>query len=444
MSNHHLTREQILAFMLGTPEDNDAVWAHIQQCDECWEVYEDLAKSDTLATVMRSALEHVDDDFDLDELWRGVEADADSEERDARAADALILQLAQHPYHEWMGIVGANPQACTAALVQGLIDAATPELDRNPDNALVLLNVAEMVAYTLDTKASLRSRGYVWKQRSNAYRMAARYDDSIDAAYVSEQLFAELREPDSNFEIGQARYAMAATLTKVDRFPAALRTLKGARELLEEYGESAPLAKVMMLEAVILMQQGDVRVARETLRELLPVEERLGQQLEVGRVRFNIAECNLRLGELDAAMDDAAGAIEIFRSLGNAAEQKRTEWTMVMIRIARGEEAARDLEPIASFYEQSGMPGEAGFVTLDLTEYLLKNEEWAKAEFLARGLVNLFIAAGVTLASVNALHFLRTAVENREATTETVRYIRTYVSADDPERPFEPPILRPN
>ena len=46
---------------------------------------------------------------------------------------------------------------------------------------------------------------------------------------------------------------------------------------------------------------------------------------------------------------------------------------------------------------------------------------------LARSLVTLFTAAGVTLASVNALDFLRRAVENREATAATVRYIRDYI-----------------
>ena len=109
-----------------------------------------------------------------------------------------------------------------------------------------------------------------------------------------------------------------------------------------------------------------------------------------------------------------------------------------------GEEAARELDRIAGTYQAMGMPGEAGFATLDVTELLLKNEDWTEAEFLARGLVNLFTAAGVTLASVNALHFLRTAVENREATADTVRYVRTYVAADNPDRPFQPPVVNPN
>jgi hypothetical protein len=47
----------------------------------------------------------------------------------------------------------------------------------------------------------------------------------------------------------------------------------------------------------------------------------------------------------------------------------------------------------------------------------------------------------VTLASVRALEYLRRSVENRQATAETVRYVRTYVTADDPARPFDPPLV---
>jgi hypothetical protein len=91
------------------------------------------------------------------------------------------------------------------------------------------------------------------------------------------------------------------------------------------------------------------------------------------------------------------------------------------------------------------MPGEAGFVNLDLTAELLERGEWTEAEILARELVTLFTAAGVTLASVNALHYLLTAVKNREATVATIRYIRKYVAADgDPARPFAPPESTPN
>jgi hypothetical protein len=116
-----------------------------------------------------------------------------------------------------------------------------------------------------------------------------------------------------------------------------------------------------------------------------------------------------------------------------------------MIRLARGEREAIDrLYEIAAAYRRLGMPAEAGLVNLDVTAELLEREEWTEAEVLARGLATLFTAAGVTLASVNALHFLRRAVENREATAATVRYIREFIASDNPMRAFAPPENKPS
>jgi tetratricopeptide (TPR) repeat protein len=445
MRDQHLTRREIIAFIEGTVDstDNDVMWAHIEDCTKCADFFDELL---ALSVSEGSVQKHVqDDDADaaISEMLQSLENEAERIEREARAAEAFFVQLAQHPVDKWEAMIGAHPQVCTSALVQRLVDAAG--LERKPEHALVLLSVAEMVAFTLDHVSSLRSRGHVWRQRSNVFRMLARYEEAIDAAIVAEELYADLRQPDTPFEVGQARYAMAITLFEMTRNEAALKTAARARELLGEYGMTAPLAKVMMLEALIRAEQGDVANARDTLRSLLPIEEQLGQAAELGRVRFNLAECNLRLGDLDAATHDARAAIETFRALGNVAEETRGEWTVAMIRLARGEREAIDrLYEVAAIYRGLGMPGEAGFVNLDVTAELLDREEWTKAETLARELVTLFTAARVTLASVNALDYLRRAVENREATASTVRYIRKYIAANDPNRPFDPPATKPN
>jgi tetratricopeptide (TPR) repeat protein len=330
--------------------------------------------------------------------------------------------------------------------VQRLVDAATPELDRKPDHALVLLRIAELVALALDEVASLRWRGHVWKQRSNALRMLGSYGEAIIAAIIAEGFYSTLREPDTQFEIGQARYTMAVAQWKMTRYRDARQTLRSARELLEEYGVSAPLAKVLMLDALIQIEEGDVAPARDVLRELLAIEERLGQHVEIGRVRTNLAECNLRLGDYAAAEVDALAAREIFHALGNVAEQTRSEWTLVMIQIARGDDTDVKalLDHVASTYRTLGMPGEAGFVSLDVAELLLRRQDWTEAEILSRQLVTFFIEAGVTVASINALDYLRRAVENREATADMVQYVREYVAADDPARLFAPPRILPN
>lgn len=450
MKDEHYTRGELLDFIEGCAYDDvsrneAALMAHLDDCEECFRQYEGLVE---LASMLKdpSLRPQTADAADDAELQKNagrqaVRANEDDAEGEAAAADAFLVRLAKEPVRDWEAIVGASPHECTSALAQRLVDLTTPELDRNnPETALLILRVAELVAFALDERASVRARGYVWKQRSNALRRLAQYDKAIEAAILAQELFAELDEPDTPFEVAQARYAMAAAVAKMARFPAALQVLGSARELLREYGTSAPLAKVMMLEAVVLILQGDSATARDVLRALLPIEQELNQPLEVARVRMNIAECNLRLGALDDAMPDAIAAVEAFRALGNTAEEARGEWTVAMIRLARGKSEAIDrLYEIATVYTDLGMPGEAGFVKLDITAERIQREEWIEAETLSRELVALFTAAGVTLASVEALHYLRRAVENREATAATVHYVRDYVTTDNPARPFEPP-----
>jgi tetratricopeptide (TPR) repeat protein len=445
-ADRHLSRLEILEIVEGAVDDaeNDAAQAHITACAHCFKVYEEVL--DLLrVTNDPSTWEPFDEEAErmFAEHRVTLLAMEEDSERDARDADAFLLRIAQEPVANWPTIIGANPHVCTSALAQRLIDLSAPELDRqNPAHALLLLQVAELVAYTLPERVSIRQRGYVWKQRSNALRRLAKYEKAIDAAILAERLFAELDEPDTSFEVGQARYTMAVALVKMMRHPAALQALASARELLHDYGISAPLAKVMMLEAVVRIQQGDVLNARATLRDLLPIEQELALPLEVARVRLNIAECNLRLGALDEATTEAATAIKEFHAAGNVAEETRAHWTVAMIRLARGEhEALMRLYEVAAVYQMLGMPGEEGFVKLDIAAELVEREQWTEAEPLARELVTLFTAAGVTLASVNALHFLRTAVENRTASRDTVLYVRSYVAADSGATPFEPPRL---
>ena len=100
------------------------------------------------------------------------------------------------------------------------------------------------------------------------------------------------------------------------------------------------------------------------------------------------------------------------------AERIRSEWTVAAIHLAMGEHdtALELLQRAAAGFKALGMAADAGFVKLDVTEELLRREEWNEAAVVARELAGLFIAAGVTIASVTALSYLRTAVEGERAT----------------------------
>lgn len=435
----HLDSETLAAYLENDTEiDRAAVEEHLAGCAACRDVRDDLQSRIELLrdpTVWAFADEvGASDDGALAELAEGIERVASA----AVDAEQFYGALLDRPEAEWVGIIAANPRQVTPQLVERFMHATMPELDRDPEHVLALLDIAESVARKLLGAECRLALGHVSKQRSNALRQLARYTDAVEAAMLAEEFYVSV--PNADFDVGQAQYTIAVALFKMTRYSDALAALTRARVTLEDFGTSAPLAKTMMLDAVIRIEQGEVVPARETLERLLPMEERLGQPLEAARVRANLAECSLRLGELDRAVFEAEGAVSAYRSLGNTAEEWRSRWTLAMVRLARNDpRGLPQLHAVAAAFEHLSMVGDAGFVKLDIVEELLRQGSWTAAARIARDLATLFAGAGVTIASVHALTYLREAVDKHDASLETVRYIREYVTADDPSRVFDPP-----
>jgi tetratricopeptide (TPR) repeat protein len=96
--------------------------------------------------------------------------------------------------------------------------------------------------------------------------------------------------------------------------------------------------------------------------------EHLGDEVQQARVLANLAECNLRQGAYDQAMADAQRSVARYRGLRMEIESIRSEWTIGMVLLARGqsEEGLGVLENAASAFETLSMSGDAGFVKLDI------------------------------------------------------------------------------
>jgi tetratricopeptide (TPR) repeat protein len=313
------------------------------------------------------------------------------------------------------------------------------EVKRRPQHAMLLINVAEFVTGSLDIPAIHVCAGDCWKQRANALRHLGKYPESLEAADLAAAFYRLL--PLGDFEIAQALYTRAVTLFKMTHYDEALAVLDSAQELLREFGDTMPLAKTMMLDAAIRFEQGDVAWAERTWLEVVPMLKRFDDRVELARVRANLAECSLKRGRPASALAQAQAAATGFAELQMDAERIRSEWRVAAVLRALGEHdrALELLYSAAAAFRALGMTSDAGFVNLDITEELLRRNEWSEAANIARELAGLFAASGVTLASVTALAYLRTAVEGERATPALVRYVRDYVAADDPARTFSAP-----
>jgi tetratricopeptide (TPR) repeat protein len=439
MKKHvHFGWSAIRAFAEGAQSDRKTMAAEIAQCDVCRATLEEVDDF-LLLFGADTVLQFLDDsqvDADREPLRDALLAHELRVERDVSAADAFFSELMRHPLREWSALLESRRSACTAPLVHRLLLEVGIELDRRPEQALALLNVAELVAFSVEGDESRVALGDVWKQRSNAYRQLGRYEEAVDCARMAEEFYVAVK---SDFDVAQARYTAAAALFKMTRYEDALQKLHAARETLVRFGETAPLAKALMLDAIIRGEQGDVSTAKNVLLDLLPVVRVLKQPLEIARVLANLAECNLRLGLLDDAEINGTDAVAAFAELGNDVEVFRVEWTLAMVGLARGEDTLAALTRIALSFEARGVSGDAGFVRLDIVEELVRREAWQEAQEIVLPLATLFTAAGVSLASVTAIEFLKQAVTGRQATGTVVQYVRRFVADDDPAQTFAPP-----
>jgi tetratricopeptide (TPR) repeat protein len=436
----HPDRTTLAKYMEGDPvTDRPGIATHVTGCAACQSELEELQATFFLHDNVLDFIEARKSDRKRPPEQFDILATRQRMGADAARAESFFGELMRLPIEEWPSAFEANPQHCTEGMVLRLLTEVEIEVKRRPQHAMQLINVAEIVTRSLGIPAIHACAGDCWKQRANALRHLGRYAESLEAADLAAAFYRLI--PLGDFEIGQALYTRAVTLFKMTQYDEALAVLDSAKELLREFGDTMPLAKTLILEACIRFEQGEVEWAERTWIEVVPMLKRFDDRIELARVRANLAECSLKRGRPASALAQAQAAATGFAELQMDAERVRSEWMVAAILRALGEHdrALELLYSAAVAFRALGMSSDAGFVSLDITEELLRRNEWTEAANIARELAGLFTSAGVTLASVTALSYLRTAVEGERATPALVRYVRDYVAADDPSRTFSAP-----
>ena len=438
--SEHPDRTTLAKYLDGDPAaDRQALATHLAGCGGCQNELESLQATFRLHGNVLDFIESRKSDRKRPPEQFDILVTRQRMGAEAARAESFFGELMRLPIEEWPNTFEQNPHQRTEGMVLRLLTEVEIEVKRRPQHAMQLINVAEIVTGSLDIPAIHVCAGDCWKQRANALRHLGRYAESLEAADLAAAFYRLL--PLGDFEIGQALYTRAITLFKMTHYEEALTTLESAKEVLREFGDTVPLAKTLVLEAAIRFEQGDVEWAERTWVEVVPMLMRFDDRVELARVRANLAECSLKRGRPASALVQAQAAATGFTELQMDAERIRSEWRVAAILRALGEHdrALELLYGAAAAFRALGMSSDAGFVSLDITEELLRRNEWSETASIARELAGLFTSAGVTLASVTALAYLRTAVEGERATPALVRYVRDYVSADDPSRTFSAP-----
>jgi len=239
----------------------------------------------------------------LSDRGRELFRTAERMRRESAAAEELMPRLSAAPCDRWETILHDSPGHRTAAVVDCLLDAAEARFDWRPADALVIIDLADRVAASLENELPpirLTLLGDVWRARAGAWRQLFRLEESLAAALHAEDLYAQLRAP--AFPVATAWQTRAATLFEMTRLAEALALNARATRILDEHGASLPLAQAWMLEAAIRLEQGDLVQARDLWRRAIRLLESLHDPRRKAPVE--IARCHARLAECDRRRHD--------------------------------------------------------------------------------------------------------------------------------------------
>jgi tetratricopeptide (TPR) repeat protein len=337
----------------------------------------------------------------------------------------------------------------TAGVVRRLCTESRELRERQPMHALVVTDAAIAIADQLPAArypAALLDelRGEAWLQRGNVLRYLGRYPEALDALDIAARAFG--RSPGGVFSNAIVDYSRGVIFMELDRQDEALRLARKSARVFRQFGEEERFLHAKMLEAGIAFHRQQLREAHALFASLVPVALNIGSPETLACVYANVANCEVKLGELRLAEEHYARALSLYEAIGLEAGRIRTRWNLGSLRVTAGhlEEGIALLRAARAEFEQIGARTDAALVTLDIAEALLATgarDAAREAGALCAGLAESFAAVGMTGNALTALAFLRDAFEIGTATPDLVRHVRKYIETrpDQEGKPYSPP-----
>jgi tetratricopeptide (TPR) repeat protein len=175
----------------------------------------------------------------------------------------------------------------------------------------------------------------------------------------------------------------------------ALQFLDTARRSCAAEGNERGLLKAGLLQAGFLYENGEVGRADQLWASLLPVAERLRDDVERARILLNRGHCARRQQRYEDAARLFAAALPLFHTCGMDGEAQKIVWGVASIARERGhlEAALPILARARNAFVARGMILEAGILSLDMLDLLVLAGAQHRVRPLAVELVALFTDA---------------------------------------------------
>ena len=446
MNGHY--DEATLADYLESPDafaERAGLERHLAACRRCRNLLDDLRE---LEAALQSG-----------EMWEA--ADAVAQERDApdaisslaaalqreeRLAAQRLARIVESPIMFRRANAAARTELQNAGAVRFLCAQSRALREKQPMHALTLADAAVALCDRLPEERyppsmTAELRGGAWLERANALRFLGRFAEALDALDIAENAYA--RTPVATFSLALVQYLRSVIFFETERLDEATRLARRAARVFRQFGEDERFLHAKIVEGGVLFHRNRFADALALFTSLVGPAKELGDVPTIARLYGNIANALLGLQRLSDACGYFAQALSLYEALGLETEKIRTRWSLGRLMVSAGKtaEGVGRLREVKREFEALGLTNEAALATLDVVEALLASGgDGAEAARLCAGLVESFVAAGMTGNGLTALGYLREAVASGRADHGLVEQVRACIAAG-PEagRPFVPP-----
>lgn len=347
-----------------------------------------------------------------------------------RRAPRLWKRLEPHPSDRRRALVRDLSRFQTWGLAEVLCEQSLDDASEDPVAALDLAELALLVAEKVEESGAFHEDwardllAYVWAHLGNARRVLTELRSAEEA----------FRRAEDYWEAGSGgclpylpvlQRLRATLFFEQRRFGEAIDLFRAAKEIYRQEGDSHETGKLLVKEARVLEEMGDLPGALD----LLTTSESLIDAQREPRLALcvchNVVLCLANLGRHEEAGALLPEVRELSRELGNHLDLVRLRWMEGRIAEGLGQsaEAEEIFREVRTAFIEQGIGYDVALVSMDLALLLLHQERHAEIRKLAEEMVHLFQSQDVHREALAALALFQQAVCSEKVTLDLVQDI---------------------
>ncbi len=325
------------------------------------------------------------------------------------------------------------------ALCEKVAAASVAAAPNHPRQALELAELALLVAERIPGEASWRSRlqGYAWAHIGNARHACNDLPGTEEALARAWKLWESGAPGDPGLLNGAWLPGFEAVLRRDQRrFPEALKRIEEALAL--DSGEIR--GQILMNKARILEALGDPEGSTAALTEAAPLIDAAHEPRLAFGLRFNLLVDLCQLGRATEAALKLQEVRALGERLGQELDLMRVRWLegKVAAELGQNVEARLAFEQVRRTFKIRELAFDYSLVSLELAVLLLEQGSTTAVRSVAQEMLWIFKAQGVHREALAALRLFYEAAKREAATTDLTRKIIRYLyrAQYDPELRF--------